>query len=51
MGEYLSTPNKVKHSSEGSNLQVQQQLALIEFRFHTEPPVCKAGGDRTKMHT
>jgi len=24
MGEYLSTPNKVKHSSEGSNLQVQQ---------------------------
>ena len=22
MGEYLSTPNKVKHSSEGSNLMV-----------------------------
>lgn len=55
MGDYLSTPNKSKHSSEGANSQVSNSYQNYDdirmCRLLSALAVCRAGAGPTKIHT
>jgi len=48
MGEYLSKPEKTKHTESGESQQASSHLFRIQFRFDLLQQECKGGEDQWK---